>query len=335
MRGAVIRRYARPVPQRRPVAVARAAVPEHALESCDAAVRRITGADPASWEGTLRVQCPGKAGELVFLTGVLPGIRRRLPRARVVLATMEHYRPAVDHAGIRFDAVEHLPMSGPTLVDAISVHYMDRVHDGFLPAPDGIFVNAYRSHGQARPRGFPQAFAESVGIPAGEYERCSWDDGEPRAGALALAFPTTNRHSSVRGRLPLHADDWARLSGILSRRGLRCVATGHPADPAPGAMPGWEWIDCGLREALRMVRGSSFVVGANSGMTFLAAAVGSGPVVMLDEADHGRLPLYDPPLLGQAIDAGRLLKIRIEADGAADRSAVDAVVRVAERGMAG
>lgn len=316
-----------------PVAIRPAinSTPSEIFESCEQAIRRLLGRDPVSWDGTLYLHCCGKAGELVFLTGVLPALKRRLPKSKIVLRTMDHYRPSVEYSSFKFDGIEALPMVASSLVDSVTHHYMDRVYEGFLRVSNDLWVNVYRSHGWSKPRGFPSALAESVGIPADEYTRPGWDDGSVRGPRIALALATMNQHGSSRRRIPFLPQEWSRLSEELRRIGLVCVATGHADDGVPADMPGWKWVNCGLREALCLVRDSGFVIGGNSGLTFLGATIGAGYAIMLDEAAHGHLHLYDIERLGNAIDINRFHKIKTTVDGRSDRSAFDQTLTIVSK----
>lgn len=298
-------------------------------EACDAAVRRIFGVNPHDWTGDFIAHCTGKTGELIFLTGALPALRRRLPRARIVCLTQPFYEPLLQRVKHRFDAVAHLGYICDDYATQVEMHYNDYRTSGFVRNGNSISVNVYALHGQTG-RSFYHTFAMAMGLQPGEYERPGYDAGPNIREPYALALASLNRHSSPRRVLPFSAEEWETLARCLRNKGLTPLATGHPHDPRPN-MPGWEWVEGDVQDALSLVAHANYTLCGNSGMGFLAALLSSGPVVMIDESKWKHLPHINPSSMTDLFAPGRITHVPCEAREVAARRPFAAASAVAAR----
>lgn len=264
-------------------------------ETLGHAIKRLAKHEPLTWDGEYHIHCVGKTGELIYLSGALPDLREQAPRARLVLHTMEAYRPVVEGLHERFDGAVywHLVSGAGSLSDQVTTHY-SMSHAGWIRAYEGggLQVHAYWTHAHhARrlnqpPCPFPVAFAQALG--ARHYR---WPSGwgvavgdEPRS--IALALRTANYGSSMRGRVPFSDEQWGLLAAALRLRGLRPMMTGRADDGPTVPAPGWEWLEGDVTVALESVKRSGYVLGLNSGMVFAALVLSDAAVVMLDDSMH-------------------------------------------------
>lgn len=250
----------------------------------DEVLRSAFGVDPATWQGPLRLLAAGKAGELFFLTGVIPAIRRRLPKAEIVVHCVSHYAELLLKCVAAPDRVSVLPSDG-SVVDSVeawsSWFSQARNETGFFELAGGVAVFPYRTmpwaYGPFVSRGsFYEAFCDAVGIPRREYQPPEWR-GLPvalpapwREKGLALAFPTANRHT---GRvLPFSTREWEEAAARARAQGLVPVATGHGEDGLSPEMPNWHWVPWTLEETISVLwHHTKAAVGFNSGILFVAA----------------------------------------------------------------
>lgn len=284
---------------------------------------------PASdWSGRLIVQHPGKVGEMVFLLALVGPLRAMLPHARLSLRTLSEYGSIAARMRPSFDDIEFMHPAGAGVADRVIYGMRLNVHAGFRrTGPQELQVHSYRSHpwwtfDTAVTHGpFYRAFAEAIGVVPFAMQMPQWDDVPPFDGPLAVAFPTTNKHSSRRQRLPLAAEQWHHMALELRGCGLRPVATGRTDDPAPGDMPGWDWYHCDSMAALTLGRAAKFVIGGNSGVVWASLFLGQGPCVMLDE--QSPTALWSGGHMGAeaAHCLPRLRQVSVTPDGARDAAA--------------
>lgn len=294
------------------------------------ATRRLTGEDASSWSGALHVHHPGKTGELLTFFGFLPEIRRQLPLATLHLHTLRHYGILTAAFENEFDIVSCQEHSSSLVRSASEAFaYVEGVSNaaGFLLLEDGIHVNPYRTHywyksGIVSSGSYFRAYAEAVGV-----DFLSWKKPQcflPKTEPVALALVSANTHSATRRLLPFTANQWTELSKLAKSKKLRPIATGHFEDPKPESMPGWEWIDCDLLQAVKYMVSAKWVVGHNSGMVWAPCFLGSASVIMLDgspQAGHSRLYLLDRTV--PFVDHQRCKAIQTPPDGAKDFEAFE------------
>ena len=288
--------------------------PQPKFEPCDAAVYRIFHTDPKTWDGEFCVHCTGKTGELLFLTGAIPSLRKHLPKAKLTLATQEHYREFLKSTKHQFDAVLSLPQRHHELTQQVALCHQD-YQNGFTLENGKIIVNCYRAHGwptihKGWPVGsFYQCFTDAIGGYRSEYETPAWDDGVANErGEYVLALPSLNHHSSPRRTLPVSESEWIQIADTYARQGLACLATGHSQDPRP-PMPGWTWIDCDLVEAVRLARYSRTTIAGNSGMAFVAGLLSRGQVLIIDESPHRGHPSINARTMYAEIPEGKIKQV--------------------------
>ena len=296
------------------------------LAPASEAVRSGLGVSPGSWAGDLNVVAPGKAGEVLFLTGALPALRRQLPKATITLHTLAPYVPVALGASARFDEVRPLEVPGgpDLLAQRVSAAVYDHAYPGYGVFRDQLWVSAFRAHpwSPVRPSGvkpgpFFFSFCDALGCSRDQYVLPGWA-ASPDGAPLALAFPTTNIHSSRRGRLPFSPRQWEELAARARVKGLEPVATGRPED-GDLELPGWEWRDAGIEEVLSLLGRSAFVLGGNSGITFAACALSPGRVLMLDEIGSAAPDLlYDFTGMHRFFDLSRCLQLRLCPEGRLD-----------------
>lgn len=291
--------------------------PEPSFEPCDVAVLRIFGVDPRIWDGEFCVHCTGKTGELLFLTGAIPSLRKHLPKAKLVLLTQEHYQQFMKGTRHQFDAVESLHKRSDELARQVELCHQD-YQGGFTPENGRIIVNCYRAHGwptihKGWPVGsFYQCFTDAIGGYRSEYETPAWDDGVPNArGEYVLALPSLNYHSSPRRTLPISEAEWGAIAAVYASKGLACLATGHSQDPRP-AMPGWTWVDGDLVDAVHLARYSRATIAGNSGMAFTAGLLSAGPVLIIDESPHRNHPSISARTMYAEIPKGKITQIVVD-----------------------
>lgn len=293
-------------------------------------VRAAFACEARDWEGTLFVYAPGKAGEVFYLCGLAAALRRRIPRARLVLRTLPTYAAVAEGAAPSFDSVE--PLRAPSLVrlaDRVAAANACYAWPGFAVVGAALHVAAFRSHGWFREDPlvsagpFPYAFADALGCPRDDVRLPGWKRGAG-AGAqrLALAFPTANHHSSRRGGLAFAAAEWALLGEAARAHGLLPIAHGLP-DPGRPELPGWVWSEATLPELFALFPRADWVVGPNSGAVWAACALSPGQVFLLDDSEqsegaHGRYRLAD---CGEFLDLARCAQIRLDPSGADDARA--------------
>jgi hypothetical protein len=294
----------------------RAEKPTPPTDPVDLVIRRDFGFDPEVWPGPLRLLVAGKAGELFFASGTIPALRRRLPRARLVLHCVEHYAPMVRRFAYAPDELVVSPVDAAMgLAKSVSAAVTD--HGGFFVHEDGgLAVELYRTHpwfgAPHQTKGtFYQAFSEAACIPRDEYTPPEWSVADTEAddaewsGGFVIAFPTANPHSSTVGGLRFSAAKWAAAAERARRKGLVPIATGHIEDGEPSGMPGWQWKDWPLVRLVNAIwLGCRGAVGCNSGILFLAGralhmrraqGLAVSPALMVDSTPFPYLAhLFDP-----------------------------------------
>ena len=244
-------------------------------------VRRALGKPASVFGGTYRLMCGGKLGEVFFAAALLRDLRGQLPRARIVLDCWPGYAFVANSLRQRFDAVE-------------CSHSSLYCRGGIYKARNEVAMSLFRGSpifpgklSVSAP--FYKVFARSAG--ARSISIPTFAKGAPQE-PLALALPTMNRNASARGRLPFDADGWAQLAEELRAAGLRPVATGASRDGAP-KMPGWHWANGGRQDVVQLVQRAQVVIGGNSGIVFMAGAMGKD-VVMLNDIDNSLSSWWDP-----------------------------------------
>jgi hypothetical protein len=244
----------------------------------------VIGKNLEAWNGTVDIHIAGKAGELLLLLGWIPALRRTLPRAKIVLHTLAPYAELVRWVAPACQPDEtiavppkHASVAESAVLLARTVHGLN-----FSASGNTISVNPYYLHGTAE-TSWVQAFGDAVGVGGSRWTKPEWVRKPAQAEPYALALASSNAHSSRRRILPFTPAQWEELAGVLTKRGLRCLATGSPEDPRPPSMPSWEWVDCPLVEAVSLAVNAHYVVGWQSGMTVAAAAMGKARVALIDE----------------------------------------------------
>jgi hypothetical protein len=305
-------------------------------------VRGALGAEPADWSGSLHLHMPGKSGEVFFLGGVLPELRRQAPKARLVLHVLAPY-DRVAHGGAHaFDEVQVVSSTweGP-LAEQVAVQNYRDMWGGFAVDGGDLRVNPFRSHrwflGDPLVSDGPLylAFADAVGCPRSRYVLPAWgSEGDDGWAPFVLAFPTANPHSSRRGGLPFGPEEWAELARLARARGLEPLAQGHGDDGRP-CLPGWSWLDASLPELFARLTRAAVVIGPNSGVVWAACALSPGRVLLLDDVDPtdyapGR---YDLEAMGDELDLGRCSQLRLGPAGVNDAEAFAAARELLSRGQ--
>jgi hypothetical protein len=293
---------------------------------------------PDQWDGSLHIHMPGKTGEILFLLGSLPTLRTMVPKAKIIVHTLPHYIDVVTNVLNGPDEVKALEYLRPTLAESTADAVIFSPFIGFEITGSDLSVNAYRTNpgftkDLAMSLGpFYRAFADAIGAIPFCFNKPTWIPlTKPQhQGPIALALATTNPHSSIRQKLPFSPNQWRHLASKLKERGLTPVATGHHEDPAPNPMPGWEWINCNLVDAVTMILNAEYVIGGNSGLAFAAASIGKAQTIIVDERNWKMTSLcYGLEPLKNAIDIDRLWAILTPADGSRDEQAYELALRIA------
>lgn len=259
----------------------------------------------------------GKTGEVLYSTGLIPALRARLPKAKLIWHVAEHYQPvlAFVEEPCRPDEVRaHVLPEHEDAAEAVRLAVTEGPHTlrGLVWGGDGILrANLYRTHPwygrdpqkSLRRAPFWEHFAEAAGLPQGVWT----PPGTFRrqgSGTTVLALPTANVHSRLRV-LPAVSTTWSTIAQAAVARGFDVVANGHPADPLPEPMPGWPWRSPkGVVGLLELLRDAHWVIGLNSGATFAHLLLGPQDhhTSMLDPQG---LALYRFDLMGQIVNRHR------------------------------
>lgn len=267
----------------------------------------LAGRSPTSYGGKYVLLCGGKLGEVFFVTGLVRDLRRQLPSARIVLDCHPQYAFLPKQLRETFDAVESNRISrywkgvyrkeGEIGVDVFRA-------SPSVPGPPRVFAPFYR------------VFARSAGAAFRVPDFGDVVESAPQV----LALPTMNTNASARGRLPFSPDQWADLAEHVRAAGHVPVATGAHGDGNAGSMPGWEWRDCGIADFVTLLRRSSVVLGGNSGVVFMAAAMGKR-AIMLNDIGSDLSSWWDPSGMGDVPGMHAIRYLRLRPDGQDDARA--------------
>lgn len=257
------------------------------------------GQDPEKWSGTYHLHLGGKTGEVIFATGILPSIRKILPKAKLVLHVVAHYLPVIERCTIKpDDVVTYAPMPGRAVFDQVvnSVIQMRNAHPSIAMHGSDLATSLYRKHPWPSHALLPTSpeftpfyrmFAHGAGVNG--YDKPGWETKSEGESPIALAFPTSNPHSGSTSSIPLTPQSWERLADVLKCRGIRPIANTFKEDPK--LLPaGWSPMDGSVSEVLELLTKAKFVIGLNSGITFAGVLLSPGRVVMVD---YQKKPFYD------------------------------------------
>jgi hypothetical protein len=265
--------------------------------------RLLSDVVPPDWDGTYRIALGGKSGELLFFSGILPAIRKAIPKAKVVISIHPHFAgivPGLEHQPDEVRCEDWYTKPWPLAPLATQVQHGLKADiaswGGHNPRTltllddHTLVTGAYLRHRASKP--FYRLFMDSCGVGDGEYVAPRWrmppEIVMPLGrvvSRIALVLPSANIHAGngVR-KMELATTEWLELARDADAAGLDPVATGHKDDPTP-EMSGWYWADLRRPDLIfALLTQAARVVGFNSGMTFAATRLvpPGGRVTMID-----------------------------------------------------
>lgn len=300
------------------------------LAAASAAARRAThrrmDADPADAR-RVGIICLGAIGDLLLLSGLLEGLRRRLPQARlelVISSANAGAAPLIGHAdAVAVFGVRHVP----TMLRHVRGRRYDLLIDSTQWARLGAIVSnlsgagrtvGFATAGQWRAAGYDVAVPHSPALHEVEnflaLGRALWPDfsGEPvlrlpeTAPALEREMADGRRHAFLhmwpagyKSQLKeWPAAHWAGLARELTARGFSVWLTGSAADGARNAaflhaeLDGEPYVHSlagrvSLPGLAWLLARAGAVVSVNTGIMHLAALTGA-PTVGLHGATNPR-----------------------------------------------